>query len=175
MLLSYTRCGQVIEARQIGVLVENQMNEVFDLQWNREAVIEKQKSDPELARIYTGVEQGLPQPPWEEVAVSKESSKALWWQWARLAVREGLLCRRWESPDGTEVTWQVVIPGVLRHTFVMQVHGGMTGGHLGLAKTLEQVSRRAYWPTWRTDTAKSLKSWVPGHSNPKGIHPTKWG
>jgi transposase InsO family protein len=30
----------------------------------------------------------------------------------------------------------------------------MTGGHLGTKKTLDQVQRQFYWPSWRADTAR---------------------
>ena len=35
-----------------------------------------------------------------------------------------------------------------------QVHAGMTGGHMGLKKTLAQLQRRAYWVGWRQQTAR---------------------
>jgi len=42
-----------------------------------------------------------------------------------------------------------------------KVHEGMTGGHLGRDRTEVQVSRRAYWPAWKSDVAAVLKACVP--------------
>ena len=107
-------------------------------------MIEQQKTDPETAALYTAIESGKARPEWEEVALLPEGTKVLWWQWVRLAIRQGVLCRRWEAAIGNEVTWQVILPTHLRKQFIKQVHENMTGGHLGKAKTELQVSRRAY-------------------------------
>jgi hypothetical protein len=33
-------------------------------------------------------------------------------------------------------------------------HTGMAGGHIGLKKTLYQVSRRFYWTSWKSDVGR---------------------
>jgi hypothetical protein len=48
---------------------------------------------------------------------------------------------------------QVVLPPELRDRMLHEAHTGMTGGHLGLKKTLDQIQRRAYWIDWRQRTA----------------------
>jgi len=35
-----------------------------------------------------------------------------------------------------------------------QCHAGVTAGHFGIRKTLDQVRRRFYWPTWKEDTER---------------------
>ena len=150
--------GRIIEARQVRLGEAGQLADVFDFGFSREQVAKAQKEDKELSEIQELVGKGEPQPPWEKVATWTERAKSLWWQWPRLALRDSVLCRRWESPDGVDVRWQVVLPAVMRQEFMKQVHGGMVGGHLGRDKTLAQISRRAYWPTWKTDVLRYLKS-----------------
>ena len=35
---------------------------------------------------------------------------------------------------------------------IKYVHVGSTGGHFGIKRTLDQVKRRFYWPSWKADT-----------------------
>jgi len=52
---------------------------------------------------------------------------------------------------------QLVPPPSHREELLRQVHTGMTGGHLGLKKTLAQLQRRAYWVGWRQQAARFCK------------------
>jgi len=49
------------------------------------------------------------------------------------------------------------MPGKYRREFVKLAHSGATGGHLGKTKTQDQVSLRAYWPSWKLDISLELK------------------
>jgi transposase InsO family protein len=137
------------------------LTDVFDLGLTREELTARQKTDKETSEVYRRVEQGAPQPQWEEVATWSENAKALWWQWPRLALRDGVLVRRWESLKGDVVSWQIIVPKEYRQSLITRIHSGMTGGHMGRDKTLAQVSRRAYWPTWRSDVIKNLNACSP--------------
>jgi hypothetical protein len=95
-------------------------------------------------------------PVYKDIALWPEGAKILVNDWYRLSIRDGLLHRRFEDPEGIRIMWQLVIPEQYRQTVMEQAHGGMTGGHLGRAKTEDQISRRAYWPTWKSD----LKLWM---------------
>ena len=71
-----------------------------------------------------------------------------------LTLQNGILYRRWMNAQGGTLWLQLVVPFSLRSTFLTMAHSGMTGEHLGLKKTLDQMKRRAYWPQWREDTAR---------------------
>jgi len=62
------------------------------------------------------------------------------------------------------VSWQVILPTDVRRDFVKKVHEVMTGGHLGRIKTEVQVSRRAYWPGWKSDVAAVRRRAPHAHS-----------
>jgi hypothetical protein len=71
-----------------------------------------------------------------------------------LLLKEGVLCHRFVDSRGSIKFTQVILPREQREKIFQAVHTGMTGGHLGLKKTLQQVQRRAYWLDWRQHTAK---------------------
>ena len=83
-------------------------------------------------------------PPWETVALKSNDVKALWAQWPRLEIRNGLLKRRFESPDGLSVCWQIVWPSSLKIDFFRLARGGMTGGHFGWKRSAASILARAY-------------------------------
>ena len=91
------------------------------------------------------------------MSLQSENVKTLWASWPRLAVRDGLLKRRFESADGTTVRWQIVWPQVLIEDFMKIAHGRMTGGHLGRHRTALSIQSRAYWPTWSSDLDDFMK------------------
>ena len=100
-------------------------------------------------------------PPWSVVALRSDDVKTLWAMWTRLAIRNGLLKRRFESADGLTVKWQVIWPKVLRTEFLQVAHGGTTGGHLGRRRTAAAVQSRAYWPTWSSDLDEYVRQCEP--------------
>ena len=125
--------------------------------WSIETLIEAQRQDPDLAPLLA---LGLPdgdRPPFSEVSRFSSSTKTLWYQWSRLYAQDGLIYREFESTDGLANHGQLYIPITLREEFLVLIHSGMTGGHLGRTKTQGQVARRAYWPSWASDVAAFIR------------------
>eukprot|EP00057_Strongylocentrotus_purpuratus_P018268 XP_011672742.1 PREDICTED: protein NYNRIN-like [Strongylocentrotus purpuratus] len=60
-------------------------------------------------------------------------------------MKDGVLVRRWESSDGKEISWKVVLPHSLRHTVLTELHSSKTACHLGVNKLLHKVQQRYYW------------------------------
>lgn len=90
-------------------------------------------------------------PEWGSIAHLDSATKAYWAQWHSLAVKEGLLYRRWELTKLGKVTWQLVLPKGLRISLLRQLHDNPVGGHLGVSKTLAKVRERFYWIHCRRD------------------------
>ena len=78
------------------------------------------------------------------------ATKSYWAQWDSLVLSSGLFYRKFQRPDGTCQYYQLLLPRSVRHAFLKMVHEQSTG-HFGYEKTLEQVRRRAYWESWKTD------------------------
>jgi len=74
----------------------------------------KQQEDANILLVIKLMQSFENKPPWESVALSTRSVKTLWTQWSRLAIRDGLLQRRFEAADGKSTWWQVVMPFSLR-------------------------------------------------------------
>src|SRR5664279_5584300 len=73
--------------------------------------MQAQKEDPDIGFILEKLAAGMNEKPaWEDVALKSQDIKTLWGQWPRLAVRDGLMKRRFEAADGLCEKWQVVWP-----------------------------------------------------------------
>ena len=125
--------------------------------WSLEGLQLAQSEDPDISCLLTLMESSKEKPSWYDVALRTADVKTLWGMWPRLAVRDGLLSRRFFGIDEKQERWQVVLPKVLRREFLAVTHGVMTGGHLGRMKSLDAVQSRAYWSTWSSDVVQFLK------------------
>jgi len=77
-------------------------------------------------------------------------ARILFGQWDSLVVHDDVLYRRYHHVDGITKFLQLVLPGALRRRFVEKLHAEL--GHFGQTKTALAVSRRAYFPSWRSFT-----------------------
>ena len=82
----------------------------------------------------------------EDMQAESAAAKELLSQWDQLEVRDGIVYRRWALKNGRAEALQLLVPGAHRQDFLKKVHSGMTGGHLGVKRTMDQVQRRAFWP-----------------------------
>jgi hypothetical protein len=78
--------------------------------------------------------------------------KTYWAQWKSLMVRNGILERNCEFANGQSQIAQVVIPRSRVKDVLMELHSGLSGGHLGINNTLNKVWRRFYWLQARRDS-----------------------
>ena len=112
---------------------------------------EAQLCDPCLGAIVGLKEQSTERPPWETISRESPMFNCYWAQWSMLAVRDGVLFRKWESERGDEITWKLVLPDSLRADVLKQLHDGPAAGHLGFKKTTDRVKARFYWCGLRRD------------------------
>ena len=126
----------------------------------QDEIARTQKEDQSLGPIYVAIENKLPQPTWDWVQRYSEETKALWRQWAQLYIVNNLLVRLFEQADGKEAFYQVILPRSLRQEFLVKIHAGIGGGHLGRHKTELAVRARAYWPGWHENVRQSVKQCV---------------
>ena len=83
-------------------------------------------------------------PEWPSIAHFDSTTKAYWAQWDSLALKEGVLYHRWESPERGEETWQLVLPTALRAGVLKPLHDTPVSGHLAVSKTLGKARERFY-------------------------------
>jgi hypothetical protein len=68
--------------------------------WTTESLREAQEMDEEIGPVYKIIKDGGEQPATRDVMLWSKESKILWRQWTRLSLRDGILYRKWEEPDG---------------------------------------------------------------------------
>ena len=133
------------------LLVEMADLDSEELDWSLPSLIAEQTEDLELKHICAMMAVPTNRPSTEETLPPSAIVKSFVQQWERLAMRSGLLHRRWESADGLKISWQWIPPLKYRRPLIRVAHTGMTGGHLGIERTHAQVQRRAYWSGWKSD------------------------
>ncbi|KAJ8948868.1 hypothetical protein NQ318_013522 [Aromia moschata] len=113
-------------------------------EWSSEEVMKSQKKDNDLRLIRNWVKNGV-RPTWQEVSRYGTTIKGYWAQWSSLCLRDGLLHRKWESPDGVSAVYQLVLPKARIHQVLEELHSSPSGGHFGVTRTLARVRDRFYW------------------------------
>jgi len=98
---------------------------------------EHQQQDSELGALLTTRMQQTEQPNLAEMQNAPAAAKTLLAQWVQLEVHNGLVYRRWGTKRGELL--QLIVPQECRGTFLDRVHGGRTGGHFGVSRTMDQV------------------------------------
>ena len=115
-----------------------------------EEIRELQLQDEDIGPLLLSVE--LDQKPdlSQTMRRSREHARLLQ-QWDQLVVKNNLLYRRYEDDKGSSQHLQLVIPRVLRRLILKELHGGVSGGHLGEQKTTNRLKERFYWPGYSQD------------------------
>ncbi|KAJ8939257.1 hypothetical protein NQ318_015215 [Aromia moschata] len=118
--------------------------------WSWDELKKSQKKDSEIKLIRNWVKNGV-RPTWQEVSRYGTTIKGYWAQWSSLCLRDGLLHRKWESPDGVSAVYQLVLPKARIHQVLEELHSSPSGGHFGVTRTLARVRDRFYWVNCRRD------------------------
>jgi hypothetical protein len=121
--------------------------------WDPLTLRTEQLNDPDIGPILQEAETGQ-RPEWKDIADRSPTYKSYWAQWNSLSVTNGILERNWESTNGRSKTAQIVIPRSRVQDVLTELHGGPSGGHLGVNKTLNKVRQRFYWLQARADVEK---------------------
>ena len=132
-----------------------------ELNWASEAMLAAQAEDAEIKDLCGWLQNSSQPPALGDVQPLSGTMKTYLQQWPVLRLREGLLRWRWESADGLQVVWQWIPPVKYRNALIQLTHDGMTGGHLGIARTQAQLQRRAYWINRKADVQREVRRCNP--------------
>ena len=94
---------------------------------------EAQLEDSTLGPLLRGKETGEKPRP-EQFRRLSRSSRRLLQLWEQLTLCDGILCRRFESPDGSSSALQIIVPSALRDEVLSDVHEGLLEAILGLTR-----------------------------------------
>jgi len=120
-------------------------------EWTDEYLRDCQMRDPDIALVFKAIDSSNGMPSWDEVKAKSPALRQLYNQYESLVTRNGVLYRVFHTVDGGIDHLQLVLPSMLKKSFLSLIHND-AAGHLKLSKTLPHVQRRAWWSTWRRDT-----------------------
>ena len=145
------QCGRL----EIGTLEATEMSDTAAVLEEKSStdIRALQQQDADLGSLLQAVEAGQ-KPSAAGTSASREYCRLLQ-QWDQLTVRDGLLHRRHENDQGTLKHLQLVVPKSLRQSVLQELHGGVSGGHMGEEKTANRLKERFYWPGHWQD----VRSW----------------
>jgi len=117
---------------------------------------ELQQADSDIGPIVRLRIESDEQPSMDVLRDQSSNAKVYWSQWPRLVLREGVVYRTVFDKHGRPDGLQLLVPTCLRSELMHFVHTGPAGSHVGVAKTMQQVFRRGWWPSWRADVCRQL-------------------
>jgi len=129
------------------VLAENNL-----IDWRQE-----QLQDSEISIFLQGKEIGE-RPIWQEITSKGTAAKVYWSYWDSLEVQNGVLYKRWETPNLKNTVVQLIVPKIRIKQILEEAHDSPSGGHFGINKTLEKIRKRFYWATCKQDVEEWCKS-----------------
>ncbi|KAJ8912305.1 hypothetical protein NQ315_017338 [Exocentrus adspersus] len=115
---------------------------------------EEQGCDKDLRIVRQWLDSGVP-PKWQEISRHGPTVKGYWLQWDSLCLRDDLITRKWESPDGKATVYQTIVPVSCVDKILRELHDSRAGGHFGVNRTLARVRDRYYWINCR----RSVEEW----------------
>ncbi|KAJ8943240.1 hypothetical protein NQ318_009931 [Aromia moschata] len=147
------RYCQKIETKEYSNSTTNELLMATTVQvddgWSWDELKKSQKKDSEIKLIRNWVKNGV-RPTWQEVSRYGTTIKGYWAQWSSLCLRDGLLHRKWESPDGVSAVYQLVLPKARIHQVLEELHSSPSGGHFGVTRTLARHESTTYTPSMLT-------------------------
>ncbi|GBN53350.1 hypothetical protein AVEN_221599-1 [Araneus ventricosus] len=113
-----------------------------------------QLEDPAIKPILEKKLNSADRPSWQEIAAESPATKRYWALWDFLHLKDGVLCRRWESDDVSSCRWQLILPKSRIPEVLRETHDSTSGGNFGVMKTLSKTRERFYWDRLRADVEK---------------------
>jgi len=94
----------------------------------------------------------------QEIFALGNSARIYWSYWDSLFVKDGVLFKRWESPNLKKIIFQIVVPRKCITQILELAHDVASGGHFGVNKTLDKIRKRFYWATCKKDVEDWCRS-----------------
>ena len=123
--------------------------------WTNQELAEMQDSDSQCKEVRSWLKNRT-RPKVQDLKGADRLKRALWAQWDQLVLRDGVMYRRWYPEGALDPCWQTVVPHNLRRKIFRALHAGNLTGHLGMARTVENVKTSFYWPGYK----EQVKLWV---------------
>lgn len=87
----------------------------------------------------------------DTIAPQDVSSQLYWFHWDAFELVDGILYRKWETPNLKTSVRQLVVPREKIKKILEEAHDSYKGEHFGVNKTLEKIWKQFYWATCKLD------------------------
>lgn len=94
----------------------------------------------------------------QELNLQDISAKIYSSYWDALILKNGVLFKKWESPNLKSVIFQIIVPKESVNRILEVAHDSAAGGHFGVNKTLANIRKRFYWATCKQDVEDWCRS-----------------
>ena len=129
----------------------------FDQRWTAEQIANAQREDPDMKLLYASKKNATGRPDSHEIKPLSDAAKAYFHDWRRITLEDnGVLYRRWETADGTEARFQIILPHQFREEMFTSLHSAINAGHMGRRRTQKRLQKKFYWFRMNED----IKLWV---------------
>ncbi|CAL1687616.1 unnamed protein product [Lasius platythorax] len=118
---------------------------------------DRQLGDPIISMFIQGKELEK-RPCWQEVVKQDVAAKIYWSYWDALVLKDGVLFKKWESPNLKSKIFQIIVPRNFINQILEVAHDSASGGHFGVNKTLEKIRKRFYCATCKHDVEDWCRS-----------------
>jgi len=123
------------------------------LHFDGEQMREMQRQDSEIGPVISLMLASSERPTLEQICTLSADSKEMIGRWSKLTLVEGTLYFVAPLLNDPEHK-RLVAPATLRIEILDGLHGLRIAGHLGIARTIERVKFRFYWPGLSVDVAR---------------------
>jgi len=130
------------------IILENDISE----EWRRD-----QLADSVISIFLKGKELNR-KPLFQDLASLDSSAKIYLSYWDALFLKNGVLYKKWESPNSKSEILQVVVPYNRINQILITAHDSPSGGHFGINKTLDKIRKRFYWASCKQDVENWCRS-----------------
>ena len=154
-LESCRQCGQesICEGKTLPIKVNLTS---IRAEWTLSDLQEAQKQDTSLQKLYACKVNKEERPDRIVINGLSRAAKYYFGLWDQIELRDGVLCKRWESDDGSLLKWKVLIADKYIDTVLHELHSTPTGGHQGVNKTTARIKERFIWYGMTAD----IRSWI---------------
>ena len=128
-----------------GGFIEADMDASWVVEYGKAQVRAFQEDVPDLGKVTKWLRAFNHRPSRDEVIAGSPATWHFWLLWDQVHLVDGVLHKRWESPQGGQETLELIVPRCLQVELLEQMHNSMIAGHLGVKKTASRRRRQYYW------------------------------
>ena len=115
-----------------------------------------QREDCDLEKVIKWMQRQEVWPERNKVAAESPAVRNMWLIRQQLVLRQGVLYKTWTPVGKGETIYRLVVPRTLYKTIMQAMHDSVTGGHLGIRKSLSATRHSFYWYRMK----ETVRDWV---------------